>query len=138
MYREMPTMSTNAVDAAEVAVASSNIRSTSSRFVASPDQGDAADLVGDVVGQAGVDVDAHEASTVRGERVRRLATDALARADHHEATAVEPEPVGVIGYGGVVEPGHGLPLVVGRSGPDGRVPRRSVQRALGPPARGRR
>ena len=60
------------------------------------------------------------------ERVRGLATDALTRADHHEAAVVEAEAVGVIGDRRVVE---------SRSCQERRVPATTASNAARPPMR---
>ena len=69
-------------------------------------QRSAADLRGDVGGEVGILVDAHQARAHRRERVRRLAADALTRAEHDEPAAVEPEQAGIVGDGRVVGAGH--------------------------------
>ena len=44
-------------------------------------------------------VDAREPRADRRERVRRLAADALAGAEHDEAATVEPQQAGIVGDG---------------------------------------
>ena len=64
------------------------------------------DLTGDVGGEVGVLVDARQSRADRCQRVRRLATDALAGAEHHEAPAVEAQEPRIVGDRGVVGAGH--------------------------------
>src|SRR2546430_1245027 len=55
------------------------------------DPRDAADLVGDLLGQRLLVVDAEDPGTDRGKRVGCLTADALPGSDDHEAAAVETE-----------------------------------------------
>ena len=82
------------------------MRSMSARSRALPLSGRAADLGADVGGEVGFLVDAREPCADRRERVRRLAADALAGAEHDEAPAVEPQQPGIVGDGRVVGSGH--------------------------------
>ena len=59
----------------------------------------APDLVGDLLGQLLLVVDAEDPGAGRGEGVRRLASDALACSDDDNTAAVEPEQPRVVGDG---------------------------------------
>ena len=96
----------DAVDAAEVACRVPEHALDVVPFVRVTRDRDAVDLGRDVGGEVGLDVDARDARAHRREGVRRLAADALAGAEHHEAAPVEPQQPRVVGHERVVGAGH--------------------------------
>ena len=75
---------------------------------------DAADLVGDVVGEVRVEVDAEHPGPRLSQRVRRLAADALPGPDRRRRLAVEAQQAEVVGDLGVVGSRHAGPVRAGR------------------------
>ena len=86
--------------------------------------GHATDLLGDLAGEPGVDVDAEHLRPHRAEGVGGLAADPLAGADQHESAAVEAQETGIVGNRGVVDARHAPAklTVPGRQGNAGTGP----------------
>ena len=107
LYWAMPTMSTIAVEPAELLVGGVEHGGGAVPVGGVAGPAHPVDLGGDVVGPVLLDVHAEDLRPLLGEGVGGLAADALPGADDHEALALQAQEVGVVRNRRVVGSRHG-------------------------------